>query len=609
MSPPGRALLAVLLTVCWSALGTASTARADDPVTLSRDGRTTDRVGAPGDREDQVTAALDRLYESRRIQLRDVAGTAVEPALGKHEWAGAAIGAVNGCSASLAARAAPTPTITPGAPDPGTGNPSGASAVDLILPVVVVGGAAAVAGYTYTRRRRRATTRTTPGTTGRGRGPAGPGGRPRQPTSLSRLDGRAKRTLVDTDDAVRAGEEELGHATAQFGEEAAAPFAEAVGCAEGELTNAFRLRQQLDDALPEDEAERRRMLEQIIGRCRDANSRLDAVSENFDRLRAWERNAPQALVTAETAFRALAARVPSAAAALSAMRGRYAESASAPVGGAVEQAEDRLVFAMSRLNRARQSVDTGNNAAAGAYVRAAEGAVDQATVLVDAVDRRGRELAEAADLLSTALTETQTDLADAGGLLEGTAEGVSTADLRGRIARATSVLDDVREAMAAGPYDPIDALRRVEEADTALDEALAGAHERERGDQRARSRLDRATLIARSTLAAAADYVTIDRAAVGSRARTRLSEARRRLDRSRELAGIDDPQGALAQAQQADSLAGQARSLAEQDVRAYGGRGGAGGVPGGDGGPGGFGGFGGFGGQGTRGRRGGGGRF
>ncbi|MFF1917128.1 TPM domain-containing protein [Streptomyces sp. NPDC058239] len=696
ISIPGRALLAVLLTVCWLALPAALTARADDPVTLSKDGQITDKVGALGDRRDQVTAALDRLYADRRIQLfvvyvrdfsgrsaqswadetanrnglgrddvllavathdrqyaytveqgsrltdaqlQDVASTAIEPALRVHDWAGAAIGAANGYSAVLADKPVPTPTITPGVADPGTGNSGGTSAGDLILPVVVVGGAAAVAGYAYTRRRRRATTRTTPGATGWGPGSAGAGPPPRPPTPLPELDARAKELLVDTDDAVRTSEEELGFATAQFGEEAAAPFTEAVTYAKGELTAAFRLRQQLDDAFPEDDATRRRMLDEIISRCTDANTRLDAVSEDFDRLRALERNAPQALATAETAFRALAGRVSAAEAALTALRSRYAESASAPVAGAVEQAKDRLVFATSGLNRARQSVDSGNNAAAAVYVRAAEGAVDQATTLVDAVDRRSRELAEAAGRLPAALTETEADLADAGGLLEGTAEGVSTADLRGRIARAESVLGDVKREMQAGPYDPIDALRRVEEADAALDEALAGAREQEQGNRRARSLLDQATLTARSAIGAAADYITTNRGAVGSQARTRLAEAQRRLDRSRELAGTGDPQGALAQAQQADSLAGQARSLAEQDVRSYGGRSGPGGMQGGGGGVGGAvlggiilggllggggggrggggygGGFGGgggpgsFGGGGTRGRRGGGGRF
>ncbi|MFJ6460373.1 TPM domain-containing protein [Streptomyces sp. NPDC091387] len=699
---PGRALLAVLMAVCWLALPAALTARAEDPVTLSRDGQITDKVGALGNRRAQVVSALDQLYDKRRVQLfvayvrdfsgrsaqswaddtanrnglgrddillavathdrqyaysvdqdsrftdaqlHDVASTAIEPALRENDWAGAAIGAANGYSAVLTGAAVPTPTITPGADDPGTGNSGGTSVGDLVLPIVVVVGAGAAAAYAYTRRKRRTATRTTPGATGWGPGGTGRSTPPEPPTPLPELDARAKETLVDTDDAVRTSDEELGFATAQFGEEAAAPFTEAVAYAKGELTAAFRLRQQLDDAFPEDDATRRQMLDEIISRCEDANARLDAVSEDFDRLRALERNAPQAVAAAETAFRSLAGRASAAEATLASLRSRYAESASAPVAGDIEQAKDRLVFTTSSLNQARQAVDGGDSAAAAVYVRAAEGAVGQAATLVDAVDRRAREVEEAAGKLPAALTETETDLADAGGLLEGTAEGVSTADLRGRIARARSVVRDVREELRAGPYDPIDALRRVEEADAALDEALAGAREQEQGNRRARSLLDQAMLTARSAIGAAADYISTNRGAVGSQARTRLAEAQRRLERARELAGADDAQGALAEAHQADSLARQAQGAAEQDVRAYGNRNGPGGPQGGGGmggavlggillggllggggrgggfgggfgggglGGGGFGGGGGpgsFGGGGTRGRRGGGGRF
>ncbi|MET7340463.1 TPM domain-containing protein [Streptomyces sp. NPDC005547] len=697
---PGRALLAVLLTVCWLALAPAPAARADDPVTLSRDGQITDKVGALGDRRTQVVAALDRLYDERRLQLfvvyvrdfsgrspqdwadetadrnglgrddvllavasharqyaysvdqdsrltgaqlQDVASTAVEPALKENDWAGAAIGAADGFAAVLAGEPVPTPAITPGASDPGSGS-GGTSTGDLLLPVVLLCAVAAVAAYAFLRRKRRATTRTTPGAAGWGPAGAGPDGAAPPPAPLPELDGRAKETLVATDDAVRTSEEELGFATAQFGEESAAPFAEAVTYAKGELTAAFRLRQQLDDAFPEDDATRRRMLDEIISRCADADGRLDAVSEDFDRLRELERAAPQALAAAETAFRELTGRVPAAESALASMRERYADQASAPVAGDAEQAKDRLVFATSSLNRARQSVDGGDNAAAAVYIRAAEGAIGQAGTLVDGVERRAGELDEAAGRLPAVLTELETDLADAGGLLEGTAQGAPTADLRGRIARARSVAGDVREELGAGRYDPIDALRRAEEADAALDEALAGAREREQGDARARSLLDGAMLTARSSVSAAADFVTTNRGAVGSRARTRLTEAQRRLERAAALAGTGDAQAALAEANRADSLAGEARDLAEQDVRGYGygGRGGPGGMAGGGGGGmggavlggiilgglmgggrsggfgggglggGGFGGGGGpgsFGGGGTRGRRGGGGRF
>lgn len=701
---PLAALLSALLAVGWLVLPAAVPARADDPVELSRDGQITDRVGALGDRTGRVEDALDRLYEEQRIQLfvvyvrdfsgrsgqtwsdetadrnglgqddvllsvathdrqyaysvdvdsrltdaqlRDVAGTAIEPALRENDWAGAAIGAADGYASVLAGRPVTAPAITPGPADPGTGGSDSTGARDFILPVAVVAGVGAVGVYAYARRKRRTTTRTTPAATGWGRG-AGAGGAPEPPT-LPELDAQAKQVLVDTDDAVRTSEEELGFATAQFGEEAAKPFTEAVARAKDELTQSFRLRQQLDDAFPEDDATRRRMLDEILRRCATANEGLDTVSEDFDRLRALERTAPQALATVDATHRDLAGRVAAAESSVAGLRERYGEGAAAPVAADVEQAKDRLVFAGSAVEEARTAVDGGENSRAAVYIRAAEGAVGQAGTLLDSVDRRAAELGEAARKLPAALTETDTDLADAGGLLEGTAEGASTADLRGRIARAETVLADVRGAMAAGPYDPIDALRRVEEADAALDEALAGARDQERGEAKARSLLDQAMLTARSAIGAAADFITTNRGAVGSQARTRLAEAQRRWEAARELAATD-AQGALAEARQADALAGQAMALAEQDVRGFGpmqGPGGMGGMGGGGGGMGGAvlggiilgglfgggggrgggmgggfgggfgggrsGGFGGgpgsFGGGGTRGRRGGGGRF
>ncbi|MER7043530.1 TPM domain-containing protein [Streptomyces jumonjinensis] len=652
---------------------------AEDPVTLSRDGQITDRVDAVGDRRPEVEQALDRLYDDERIQLfvvwvrefsgrsaqdwtdatarrnglgqsdvllaiatharqyaywvdasspltnaqlADVASTAVEPALRRNDWAGAAIGAADGYRAVLSGRPVPTPAITPGDPDPGrSGAGSGTGAGDLVVPVLVAGGAAAVAAYAYARRRRRTAARTTPqgGRAGWSSGPA-------PPVPLAELDAQAGQALVDADDALRTSQEELGFATAQFGEDAARPFQDAVGYAKTQLTAAFRLRQQLDDAHPEDDGARRRMLDEILSRCAEAGRRLDAESAAFDRLRDLERNAPGALAAARSAFTGLDARLSAAEATLSTLRERYAPSAAAPVADNPAQAGERLAFARTALERANAAVARSDSGAAAVGVRAAEGALDQAERLMAAVDRRARELAEAVDRLPGALTETDGDLAEAGGVLEGTAAGVPTAALQGRIARARAVAAEVRGEMAAGPYDPIDALRRVEEADAALDQALAGARESEQGARRARELLDQATLGARSAIGAAADYITTHRGAVGSEARTRLAEAERRLRRSAELAGggpagaapdgagpeaagpeaagpeaagpeaagprgggetwhqrdraPGDLPGAIAEAQQADALARRAQSLAEDDVRGFGGRSGPGGGPG-----------------------------
>ncbi|MEU8519111.1 TPM domain-containing protein [Streptomyces sp. NPDC048577] len=501
----------MLVATWWPAVPAAHGARADDRAAVSREGGITDRVGALEDRRAPVGYAPDRLYDG-----------------------------------------------------PGAAADGGASATDLVLPVVLIGGAGTVAAYAYARRRRSGTRRVPP-TGGRAWGP------PKTPEAKppAELDGLARGALVATDDAVHTSQEELGFAEARFGGEAVERFTKAVAFAESELTAAFRLRRRLDDGFPGDDATRRSLLAEIVTRCGQANARLDAESADFDRLRALEAEAGEALEAATAACREQTGRAATAEATLAAMRERYAESAVSAVAADVEQAKDRLAFAGTRLDLARQAVGSGDNGAAAVHIRAAEGGIDQAARLGRAVDRRARELAEAVGSLPHALTGTEADLVEARGLLRGAGGGMVAAGLQGRAARAESVLAEVRRTVEAGRYDPLDALRRIEEAGTGLDEVLEGARDRASLTHRARMLLDRSMLTARSATGAAVDYVTTHRGAVGSEARTRLAEARRRLEEARLLAD-GDPRGALDEARQADTLARQAQNLAEQDVRAYG---------------------------------------
>ncbi|HBF84268.1 MAG TPA: fibrillarin, partial [Streptomyces sp.] len=54
----GRILLAALAALCWTVLATAYGARAEDPVTLSRQGQVTDRSGAATGAADGHAAVL-----------------------------------------------------------------------------------------------------------------------------------------------------------------------------------------------------------------------------------------------------------------------------------------------------------------------------------------------------------------------------------------------------------------------------------------------------------------------------------------------------------------------------------------------------------------------
>ncbi|MEV7087275.1 TPM domain-containing protein [Streptomyces sp. NPDC093085] len=361
---------------------------------------------------------------------------------------------------------------------PGGAARGGGAGDAWILPLLVVLAAVAVAAYTFVRRSCRARFRTTPG--GRPAGPrrgtartlhlTGPASQP-----LPELTATAGRRLTATDDALRTSQEELAVATARFGAAATAPFADAVAFARGELTVAFRSHQELDEAETRDDAARRGPLDEIVARCAAADRRLDAEAEAFDRLRAPEREAPEALAAARAAYRALSGRTDAARATLAALRERYAGSASAPVADGPEQAADRLLFASDALDTAAGFVESGDNARAAVHVRAAEGAVGQAAALIESVERRAREVDEAAGLLPAALTEAEAALKNAHALLrDPPADAPTTAALRDRVGRAEAATAEVRRAVNAGPHDPLDALRRIEEAEAALDGLPAG---------------------------------------------------------------------------------------------------------------------------------------
>ncbi|MGD9529614.1 TPM domain-containing protein [Pseudonocardia sp.] len=541
--------------------------------------------------------------------LDDLMSRDVEPRLAVGDWAGAVVALAEGLARGGAA----------------SGGAGGSSATPWI-----VGGAIALAGGAYVLRRRR---RARAGAEAAGHGP------PQAPdehagVSTEDLGYRASSALLELDDAVRTSEQELDLVRAQFGEEAVTGFRAALDASRADLVRAFGVRQQLDDEIPEDEPTKRAMLADILRTCAAADARLDEQAEDFDRLRDLERTAPDVVARLGPAVDAVAARVPEAQQQLATLRAAYAAGALGTVPDDVERARDLITAARTETTEAQAELAAGKRGEAVVSARAAEEATAQAGTLLGGVGRLADELAEAGARIADARAEVAADLAEARALAGG-----SAADLRAAVARAEAGIAAADGDLAAPLPDPLAALRRLTEAASQLDTALAAAREQRERDERARAALDGALLAARSAVAAASDFVATRRGAVGSEARTRLAEAQRHLDIATGQAA-SDPVSALAAAQRADALAREAQQRAESDVARWSappapgrgagtaidlgslvlggilfgddrGRGGAFGRGSGGWGGGGRGGFspGSFGGSGTRGRRGTGGRF
>lgn len=390
------------------------------------------------------------------------------------------------------------------------------SGTDLVLPVAALAVVLALAAYGSFRRIRRTRSRTTPaatGTTHVGAYPA-PGTQP----PLTDLDDRSQTALVDADNRLRAFRQELPFAEAVSGPEAVSPFATAAEAAEAELSAACAIRARYEEGVPEEAA----ALAGVVGRCEEAERRLTAAGESLRTLRALDRDPAAALSSAETRFRELTARTAGAEAPL-----------DDSVTGYPELAKDGLVTATEHLNQTHQATASGRPDEAADHLRAAETAISRADVLVRAVARLRSARTEAARLIPPALTGAEAELAP---FRDGTAyEGETYA----RLLHADAVLAAVRQETTSGqPYDPLGVLRRIVQATAPLATGRSGVL------------AVAALLVARESVAAADDYVTVHREAVGAAPRVLLSRARLTDDLPR-----------------ADALAREARDLAEQDVR------------------------------------------
>lgn len=432
----------------------------------------------------------------------------------------------------------------------------------------LVGGGVVIAGagaaYLISRRRRTAGARP--------QDQLGPGKGQLDPLaalSIDELRQRASALLVRADDAIRSSEQELGFAEASYGTDAVGNFTKALADAKAHLSESFKLQQQLDDHIPDTEAQQRQWLGDIIRRSEAAIASLTEQKADFDALRELERNAPAALEQVGRGSADAEARLANAQTSLVQLTSRYSESAVIHVADNIAQAQERLAFVSNATATAQQKLAEGQTSPAAIAVRAAEEALHQAQVLLDAIDKAAAALDDANGKIDTSLTDTQGDLAQAKALA---ADGRHP-ELTGPVAAVEAALATVQREMGGGKIDPLGLLTRIEAAHTQLDEALTGVRDKQQQADRARASLQQAIQSAQAQIGATSDYITARRGGVGTQARTRLAEAQRNLDYALSIS-TSDPVTALAYAQQANALAAQAAQIAQQDVDQFAGWGG-----------------------------------
>lgn len=368
--------------------------------------------------------------------------------------------------------------------------------------------------------------------------------------------------LVQADDAITSSREELGFAVAQFGEGATEEFTRVVDAAKAKISEAFDLKQKLDDEIEDTIHDRRAWHIRIIQIADEIDDILDDNTEAFDALRKLEQNAPQELERVRGERAALDPILAAAAPALAALSATYAPAALAMVADNPAQARERADLADRSIDAAAQAIAAGRSGEAAFAIRTAEQSVAQAAQLAQAVPTLDTELTTIEAQSQALVTELQADLAAAQQL----------PDPSGTIAAAASTtaqqLQVAQSDLAGSARNPQRVLEALTAANAQIDAAIAQGREGVERARRVQQMLEQTLAQANSEIRAAREFIETRRGTVGSTARTRLANAEASLNQALNLRA-NDPDTALAEANRALALAGQATSAAQSDMQAY----------------------------------------
>ncbi len=250
--------------------------------------------------------------------------------------------------------------------------------------------------------------------------------------------------------------------------------------------------------------------------------------------------------------------------ALERVRGSYGGRTLATVADNVDQAERVLGYATERSQAATAAIASGDKGQAVVAVRDAQHALAQVQQLTGSATGAERAFAEAAARAEAMRADIEGDVAAARAMRSGDPA------LAAAVTRADTVL-----RQGTDPRDPIAAVDALTKANSEIDAALAAARGAQEQQQRAQRALDDALRDARARISQARDFISMRRGAVGTTARTRLSEAERALDDAVDLA-TSDPARALGAARAAEQYAAAAMDAANDDMGGWPGQGGGG---------------------------------
>lgn len=386
---------------------------------------------------------------------------------------------------------------------------------------------------------------------------------PRDNTSIQDLRTQAGSALIQADDAINVAEQEIGFAQASYGDTSVETFQQDVKQAKEHMQQSFELQYQLDDHIPDTEAEQRSWLKEILDRTSKVVSTLQAHEQDFEKLRDLEKHAPEALERVKAVFEPLVEQQQQARTTLDDLAADYDGPALKDGVENLEQAQGLLDFGQEKISAAEDALNVSDASGAAWNIHEAENTTQELrdifasiAVLPEQLDRAQRqlniELQQARNLLTEAKDFASRNRTDAS------------------LSKNIAAVEQVTERIAARlpSRRPIKDLEEFDETLDPLEDALQPLRDRQQRVESARRDFEPAMAKAQSAIDTADDYIRRRRGAVRHDARTKLSAARTHHDTARRLSD-DDPVQALAEAQQSLHLARISQQQAEANYQDF----------------------------------------
>ena len=383
------------------------------------------------------------------------------------------------------------------------------------------------------------------------------------------LEQLAREALVNADESIRQGKEELAVASAEFGPDRVRPFTSAMNTATTTLQRAFDMHQRLYDAIPETEPEKRAMLIDIISSCGQAGQALKDRSAEFNEMRGILMNADAEVdkITRRTVD--IRARLEPAQSLLDALRQRHSEDMLHSLTDNVNVASASLDEAEKLLGQARElaAKPAGQQGALVDLLASASHAMEVSDTNLSAIEHAEDNIRTSQASLPALIREIEDELREIEQLKAARTEGAEV-----NVAALDAISSEARSRLAAvgdrAETDPLSLFTELTDLDSRIDAEIDRARGAA-GDQSRRLQvLDQQLRATAAQIQSAEDLINSRGRIIGSHARTLLAEAKRQFNEARNRR-TSDTRGAIDFARTAADTARRAAAAANDDISHY----------------------------------------